>query len=122
MAKIMVVDDSGYTRRVHRRILESAGYDVLEASSGMSAIESFFLHRPSVVLLDLSMEDMGGLEVLGKLREMDAAARVIVISADVQRTTGEMVRDAGAVRFIGKPAPPDTLLETVGAVLDEVAP
>ena len=68
MATIMVVDDSGYARRTHRRILESAGHSVIEATSGMEAIEGYFLHRPDLVLLDLSMEDMGGLDVLRKFR------------------------------------------------------
>ena len=116
MATIMVVDDSAYTRRTHRRILESAGHAVVEASSGMEAIEGYFVHRPDLVLLDLSMEDMGGLEVLGKLREMEAHARVGVISADVQRSTLEMVTDAGALRFLGKPVVPDELLHTVSAL------
>ncbi len=116
MATIMVVDDSAYTRRTHRRILETAGHAVVEASSGMEAIEGYFVHRPDLVLLDLSMEDMGGLEVLGKLRELEAHARVVVISADVQRSTLEMVADAGALRFLGKPVAPDELLHTVSTL------
>jgi two-component system chemotaxis response regulator CheY len=82
MASIMIVDDSNYTRRTHRRILESDGHTVLEAASGMAAIESYFVHQPDVVLLDLTMEDMSGLEVLQQLRAMQAGARVIVVSAE----------------------------------------
>jgi len=121
MATIMIADDSGYTRRTHRRILESDGHVVHEAASGMAAIEGYFVHRPEVVLLDLTMEDMSGLEVLARLREMDAAARVVVISADVQRTTLQLVADAGALRFLGKPVAPDELLATVRHVLSEIA-
>lgn len=120
MATIMVVDDSGFARRVHRKILESAGHEVLEASSGMSALESFFLHHPQLVLLDLSMEDMGGLEVLARMRELDPAARVIVVSADVQRVTGELARSAGAARVLAKPAQAEQLLQAIDAVLSEV--
>lgn len=119
MATIMIVDDSNYTRRTHRRILESDGHVVHEASSGMSAIESYFVHRPDLVLLDLTMEDMGGLEVLEKLREMQAKARVIVISADVQRSTAQLVADSGALRFLGKPVSAEDLLATVRITLDE---
>ena len=121
MATIMIADDSGYTRRTHRRILESDGHVVHEAASGMAAIEGYFVHRPEVVLLDLTMEDMSGLEVLARLREMDAAARVVVISADVQRTTLQLVADAGALRFLGKPVAPEELLATVRHVLSEIA-
>lgn len=117
MGKILIVDDSGYARRVHRQILESGGHQVVEACTGMAALERFFLDAPDVVLLDLSMEDLGGLEVLKRLLEMDPDVRVIVISADVQRTTERMVLDAGAVRFIGKPAGAEQLRETIGELL-----
>ena len=120
MATIMIVDDSNYTRRTHRRILESDGHTVVEASSGMAAIEGFFVHRPDLMVLDLTMEDIGGLEVLERLRELNAAARVIVVSADVQRSTAQMVADAGALRFIGKPVAPEELLQAVRALLAEV--
>lgn len=110
MATILVVDDSGYARKTHRQILQSAGHSVIEASTGMGAIEQYFLDRPDLVLLDLSMEDMGGLEVLRKLREMDHDARVVVVSADVQRSTERMVAEQGALRFLGKPATREQLL------------
>jgi two-component system, chemotaxis family, chemotaxis protein CheY len=122
MASIMIADDSGYTRRTHRRILESEGHVVHEAASGMAAIEAFFLHRPDLVLLDLTMEDMNGLEVLARLREMESGARVVVVSADVQRSTAQLVAEAGAVRFLGKPVSPEALLGTVRDVLAEATP
>jgi two-component system chemotaxis response regulator CheY len=110
MASIMIADDSSYTRRTHRRILESDGHVVHEAASGMAALEGYFVHRPDIVLLDLTMEDMSGLDVLARLREMEPAARVVVISADVQRSTAQLVAEAGALRFLGTPVPPETLL------------
>ena len=121
MAKILIVDDSGYARRVHRGILESGGHAVVEASTGMGAIESYFLEHPDLALLDLSMEDMGGVEVLTRLREMDPESQVIVISADVQRTTEQAVMAAGARRFLGKPVDQERLLSTVTEVLASVA-
>ncbi len=120
MAHIIVVDDSGYARRVHRRILESAGHQVLEAGSGIAALEAFYLEKPDVILLDLSMEEMTGLEVLAPLRQLDPPVRVVVVSADVQRSTEAMVRAAGALRFLGKPVTPEVLLHTIDQVMDEV--
>jgi two-component system chemotaxis response regulator CheY len=122
MATIMIVDDSNFTRRTHRRIVESDGHVVHEATSGMAAIESFFVHRPDLVLLDLTMEDMSGFAVLERLRELDAGARVIVVSADVQRSTAQLVADAGAIRFLGKPVSPDGLLAAVRDALAEREP
>jgi two-component system chemotaxis response regulator CheY len=119
MAVIMIVDDSSFTRRTHRRIIESVGHTVHEATSGMAAIESYFVHHPDLVLLDLTMEDMGGLEVLEKLRELNAEARVIVISADVQRSTAHLVAESGALRFLGKPVSPEGLLTSVREALTE---
>jgi two-component system, chemotaxis family, chemotaxis protein CheY len=119
MAVIMIVDDSNYTRRTHRRIVESDGHVVHEASTGMAAIEGFFLHRPDLVLLDLTMEDMGGVEVLERLRGLDAGARVIVVSADVQRSTAQLVVEAGAIGFVGKPVSAEGLLEAVREALAE---
>jgi two-component system, chemotaxis family, chemotaxis protein CheY len=122
VATIMIVDDSNYTRRTHRRMVEADGHVVHEASTGMAAIEGFFVHRPDLVLLDLTMEDMGGMEVLEKLRELDADARVIVVSADVQRSTARLVAESGAIRFLGKPVTADELREAVRDALARGAP
>lgn len=117
MAKILIVDDSAYARRIHRKILESGGHAVVEASSGLGAIESFGLERPDLVLLDLSMEDLGGLQVLEQIRTMEPEAPVLVVSADVQRSTTDRVRAAGASGFVAKPVSADNLLASVGSVL-----
>lgn len=121
MAKILIVDDSNYARRVHRKVLEEAGHTVMESSTGMGAIESFSLEKPDGVLLDLSMEDLGGLEVLRMLRGMDAAARVVVCSADVQRTTEEMVVAAGAQQFLAKPADHAKLVQAFASLAQGTA-
>ena len=122
MAIVMIVDDSGYTRRTHRRILETEGYEVVEAETGLAALENYFAYHPDLVLLDLTMGDMSGLDVLEKLREMNANARVVVISADVQRSTGKLVAQSGALQFLAKPVSPEVLLETVRALLEGSAP
>lgn len=118
----MVVDDSNFARRVHRRILETAGHTVVEASTGMGALETYALERPQLVLLDLSMEDLGGIEVIRKLREMEPTVCVVVISADIQRTTEQLVREAGAAQFLGKPVAGETLLQTVSSALEACTP
>ena len=117
MAKILIVDDSAYARRVHRAILERAGHEVIEVATGTGAIESCMLEKPDVVLLDLSMEDLGGLEVLQTLKDMKAAARVIVVSADVQRSTEQTVMAKGAARFLAKPANADQLVAAIEQTL-----
>jgi len=114
---ILVVDDSGLARRMVRSILEPAGYEVVEAEDGMSALERYFVAKPDLVLLDLVMKGMYGLDVLTKLREMDPSARVIVVSADVQTSSHEMVEQAGAAGFLMKPIDSDEVLAIVQSTL-----
>jgi two-component system chemotaxis response regulator CheY len=121
-AKVLLVDDSGLARRSTRRLLEEAGYDVVEAEDGLSALERFAVDKPDVVLLDLVMKGMYGLDVLEKLREMDPGARVIVVSADVQTSSRELVQAAGASGFINKPAPPAEVLAMIEQVMKGAAP
>jgi two-component system chemotaxis response regulator CheY len=119
-AKVLLVDDSGLARRSTRRVLEQAGYTVVEAEDGLSALERFAVDKPDVVLLDLVMKGMYGLDVLARLREMDPEARVIVVSADVQTSSRDMVQAGGAAGFITKPPNPTQMLEMVDQVLKGV--
>jgi len=116
--KVLLVDDSALARRSARRALEQAGYDVVEAEDGLSALERYVLEKPDVVLLDLVMKGMYGLEVLAKIRELDPAARVIVVSADVQTSSHDLVRDAGGVAFLNKPVQPQQIVATVTSALE----
>lgn len=118
MAKILVVDDSGMSRRTLRKILEPAGYEIIEAEEGVVALELYFLEKPNLVLLDLTMTGMYGMDVLKKLREMDPQARVIVASADIQSSTREMVDAGGASAFINKPFTSEKVLSAVSMVLE----
>jgi two-component system, chemotaxis family, chemotaxis protein CheY len=115
--KVLIVDDSAMTRRNLRQILESAGCEVVEAENGLDALERYFLDKPDVVMLDLVMRGMYGLEVLQKLRELDPRARVVVVSADVQTSSQDMAGQAGAVAFINKPFDRTDILGALDAVL-----
>src|SRR5215218_11407230 len=117
--KVLLVDDSGLARRSTRRILEGAGYEVVEAEDGMAAIEQYFVEKPDVVMLDLVMKGMYGLEVLERLRELDPAARVIVVSADVQTSSHELVAQGGAAGFLVKPVDANEVLALVRSTLGE---
>lgn len=111
--RILIIDDSSMSRRIMRRIIESAGHEVIEAEDGASGIEKYFLERPDAVFLDLTMNDMYGLEVLAKLRQIDPEARVIIASADIQDLTRVDVTDAGANGFINKPLTPEKVLNSL---------
>jgi two-component system chemotaxis response regulator CheY len=116
-ATVLIVDDSGMARRTTRRVLEAAGYRVIEAEDGLTALERFFVDKPDVVLLDLVMRGMYGLDVLAKLREMNTDAKVIVISADIQTTSRDLVAEAGAAGFLTKPAKAEDVVAAVERAL-----
>jgi two-component system chemotaxis response regulator CheY len=116
-AKILLVDDSGLARRSMRAILEPAGYQVVEAEDGMSALERYFLEKPDLVLLDLVMRGMNGLDVLSKLHELDGDARVVVVSADIQDSSREMAESGGASGFVTKPVERAAILKVIADVL-----
>jgi two-component system, chemotaxis family, chemotaxis protein CheY len=116
--KLLLVDDSALARRSMRSILESEGFEVVEAEDGMLALERYFLEKPDLVLLDLVMKGMYGLDVLTKLRQLDPAACVIVVTADVQESSHQLVEKAGARAFINKPIERQQMLHVVHTVLE----
>jgi len=116
-ARILVVDDSGFARRSLRQVLEGAGHSVDEAKDGHEALERYFLAKPDLVLLDMVMEGMNGLEVLAKLRELDKEAKVIVATADIQSSTKAEAQAGGASGFITKPFERDQVIKAVSTVL-----
>ena len=122
MAKILIVDDSSMSRRILRNILEAEANDVIEAADGMSALEMYFLHKPDVVLLDLIMKGLYGIEVLKTLRRMDINARVIVASADIQSSSRQMAETEGALAFVTKPFVAEEIVKAVSAAIKEPKP
>ncbi|HUR98417.1 MAG TPA: response regulator, partial [Pyrinomonadaceae bacterium] len=119
--KVLIVDDSAMSRRMLSRILESAGHSVIQAEDGAGGLEMFFLEKPDLVFLDLTMKDMYGLDVLGKIREIDPGARIIIASADIQDQTRDMVNDAGANAFVNKPLSPEKVLSAVESAFSDIA-
>jgi two-component system, chemotaxis family, chemotaxis protein CheY len=113
MTKIMIIDDSSLSRRLLRRILDPAGYQIIEVSSAAAALESLLVEKPSLVMLDLVMPEIHGLELLTKLRLLDSHVRVVIATADVQHSTKEMAESAGASGYINKPFDPTQVIEAV---------
>lgn len=116
--RILVVDDSSLARRTLRQILEGAGYQVEEAPDGAQALERYFLNPHKLVLLDMVMAQMDGLEVLRKFRELNPDVRVIIATADIQKSTKDQAREAGAAALINKPFTRDVVLGCVQSVLE----
>jgi two-component system, chemotaxis family, chemotaxis protein CheY len=116
-SKVLIVDDSALARRTVRQALEELGHTVEEASDGAQALERYYISKPELVILDMVMSGMYGLEVLAKIREMDPAARVIVATADIQTTTADQVKAAGAKGILNKPVNRQQLAATIQLVM-----
>jgi two-component system chemotaxis response regulator CheY len=115
--KILIVDDSGLARRLTRQFVEELGHSVEEATDGAQALERYVLNRHDVVLLDMVMHGMYGLEVLTKLRELNPNLAVVVVTADIQKSTREQIKAAGAAGIINKPLKREELASVLGTVL-----
>jgi DNA-binding response OmpR family regulator len=117
--RLLVVDDEEVNRELLDAILTEAGYEVLFACDGHGALEAAESHRPDLILLDLLMPGISGLEVCQRLKQSPATARipVIVVTAVGQLATKEAVLTRGADDFVTKPFRPDDLRARVQAML-----
>ena len=118
MAKIMLVDDAAFMRMMEKDALVKNGYtDIYEASDGAEAVEKYDELKPDLVIMDITMPNMDGLEALKAIRAKDANALVVMCSAMGQEA---MVIDAlksGAKDFIVKPFKPDRHIKTVTTLI-----
>lgn len=117
MAKVLVVDDSEFMRKVLRNILEAGGHKVIEARSADEALDRFVKESPEIVTMDIVMPDKDGIEAVKRLKVANAKAKIIMISALGHQKTVMRSLEAGAVDFIIKPFTADDVLESVNAVL-----
>ena len=118
MARILTADDAAFMRKVIKDTLSKNGFtDVVEAVDGADAVAKYEETKPDLVILDITMPNMDGLEALKAIKAKNPAANVIMCSAMGQEA---MVMDAiksGAKDFIVKPFKPDRIMKTVTAIL-----
>ena len=118
MAKIMVVDDAAFMRMMVKNALAQGGYtDVCEASYGAEAVQMYAEQKPQLVLMDITMPNMDGLEALKKIRENDGNAQIVMCSAMGQESMVIDAIKAGAKDFIVKPFKPERILSTVDGLI-----
>lgn len=118
MARVLIVDDEESDRVVLRTILEQADHQIFEAQDGDEALEEYEGKHIEVVITDLQMRNVHGLELITILRDRSPKPGIIAISGtgEVQLDMAQMV---GASRALSKPIAPDALLAAVEAVLAE---
>jgi two-component system KDP operon response regulator KdpE len=113
---ILVVEDEVAIRRFLRAALVNQGYRLFEADTGADALQATATRQPDVVILDLGLPDMDGLEVIRRLREWTSIP-IIVLSARGQERDKVTALDAGADDYVSKPFGPEELLARIRAAL-----
>jgi putative two-component system response regulator len=110
-SRVLVVDDTESVRSLFRRLLSSDGHDVIAAADGAAALEAVQLHRPDVVLLDVDMPTMDGLEVCRRLKADPGTRLTPVVMVTGQTDLSDRLRgiEAGADEFLSKPVHPQEL-------------
>lgn len=118
MARILIVDDAVFMRMTIRKILEAKGYTVAgEAGNGVEAVQKYMELQPDVVMLDITMPEMNGVDALKRIKEYDAKARVIICSAMGQQAMVAQAIQNGAKDFIVKPFEADRVIAAIERVL-----
>jgi two-component system chemotaxis response regulator CheY len=119
MAKVLIVDDSLFMRRILRGIVEGAGHVVIgEAGDGNEAMERYVELQPHLVIMDITMPNVDGLEGLRRIRIIDHDAKVIMCSAMGQQSFIKEALDMGALDFIVKPFRKDKVIQTINRALE----
>jgi CheY-like chemotaxis protein/anti-sigma regulatory factor (Ser/Thr protein kinase) len=122
MSKILIVDDDRTTRHVLRRVLTAAGFTTAVAKDGVEALKLLRARRYDLLLLDVWMPRMNGLDLLTQLRSRKTRPRVVVMTSDdAPETLLKAVREQ-AYQYVNKPIEPPALLQTVRDVLKAQAP
>lgn len=117
MKRILVVDDHAIVRSGIRRLLVAPAYEVSEAANGEAALEYLAKSVPDLVILDLNLPGLGGLELLRRLLKAYPALPVLVFSQHTEVIYAARAMESGARGFISKNAAPEELLAAVQTVL-----
>lgn len=114
--RVLVVDDDELTLEILRTILDLEDFDVLTARSGEEALEAVEQSLPDLVVCDVMMPDIDGLEVTRRIRKMDGGADlpIVLLTAKTQDEDRQAGFDAGCTEYVTKPFSPLSLITTLG--------
>jgi two-component system cell cycle response regulator DivK len=123
MKTILIVEDNEKNMKLARDILRAKGYAVLEAVNGLDGVKLALAHKPDLVLMDIQLPDINGIEAFERIRADAGTASVPVVAFTASVTTGDRSRigDAGFDGFLGKPINLKEFVGTVRRLLGEGA-
>ena len=117
---VLVVEDNELNRRLFTHVLRLADYEVIEAADGAEALDRARRARPDLILLDMELPRVPGLEVVRRLRadRERPAPPILAVSAFVAESMARHARAAGCVGYLPKPVSPGALIAAVGRALE----
>lgn len=115
---VMLVDDHAVVRMGFKMLLESAAdiKVIAEAENGETAIKSYMEHKPNVVVMDITMPGMGGLEAIERILAKDSSAKILVLSAHEDSVHPKRVLNAGAMGYLTKRSAAEELIKAIRMV------
>ena len=121
---ILVIEDYSDTRKLFSVLLRKKGYNVLEAEDGLEGLLKANGSNPDLILMDLALPEMDGVEAARRIREIPKLSRVpiFVVSAYLTKDVEADVRAAGCVEMFGKPFDFESLLESISITLGTTEP
>ena len=118
MASILIVDDAAFMRMMIKDILSKNGFSVVgEAENGLRAVEKYKELNPDLVIMDITMPEMDGIQAVKQIKTLDPSARIIMCSAMGQQAMVIESIQAGARDFVVKPFQPERVLEAIKKVV-----
>ena len=113
--KVLIVEDNELNMKLFHDLLEAQAYETLETREGLSALSLARQHRPDLILMDIQLPEISGLEVTKWLKDDDqlAAIPVIAVTAFAMKGDEEKIREGGCEAYIAKPISVANFLETV---------
>lgn len=116
--KVMLVDDHAVVRMGFKMLLETSEdiKVIAEADSGESAIKSFMEHKPDVIVMDITMPGMGGMEAIERILSKESSAKILVLSAHEDSVHPKRVLNAGAMGYVTKRSAAEELIKAIRSV------
>jgi two-component system cell cycle response regulator DivK len=117
--KVLIVEDNELNMKLFHDLIEACGHEILETRDGIEALKLARLHRPDLILMDIQLPEVSGLEVTRWLKEDDElrSIPVIAVTAFAMKGDEEKIRSGGCEAYIAKPISVSNFLDTIGRFL-----
>jgi two-component system cell cycle response regulator DivK len=117
--KVLIVEDNELNMKLFHDLIEACGHEILETRDGIEALKLARQHRPDLILMDIQLPEVSGLEVTRWLKEDDELRKipVIAVTAFAMKGDEEKIRSGGCEAYIAKPISVSNFLDTIGRFL-----